>query len=602
MKNLIVTLCIWMSSICCFAQQNTGEMQAYEHYHRGEFEEAARLFEQAFARSGNDQIYDFYVNALFKLKRLEEVERLTKKLLKQDAKNPHYRIALGRLQLEKGWAEAANRTFASVINDLPANELRIRELSNIFNSFQAYDQSVSTLLQGRKILNNPMAFHYELVSVYRFRKDKYMLIGEYLNVLEEEPELLPQAESVLSTVLSERSDFLTLQSALLKKLQKKPDAEALTQLLIWQYMQLQEYEMVLKQLIALDKRLNGDGTPVFHAASTFLGNKAYHTAIKAFEYLTAKGRENPYFIQARIGLIETKYELAVSGKFERKDILTLAAQYDTLINEFGKTAQTVFAMKKLANLQAHYVKDLKAAERTLEEALAVPQLRPLLLAEIKLDLGDIYVLTNQPWEAFLVYEQVSKQFEGQPVSSEARFRSARLSFYQGNFDYARSQADVLKASTSQLMANDALNLSLLISDNLQNPADSSALKMYADAKMLEFRNLRPQSLAKLDSIGKAFPQNSLADDILMAKSAIYISTGELRKAEEVLKALIGLGNQSIWADDALFTLAGLYEKDLQQPEQARLLYERLINDHPGSLLADEARKRFRKLRGDNIET
>ncbi|WP_285010470.1 tetratricopeptide repeat protein [Pedobacter faecalis] len=602
MKNLIVTLCIWMSSLCCFAQQNTGEMQAYEHYHRGEFDEAARLFEQAFARSGNDQIYDFYVNALFKLKRLEEVERLTKKLLKQDAKNPHYRIALGRLQLEKGSAEAANRTFASVINDLPANELRIRELSNIFNSFQAYDQSVSTLLQGRKILNNPMAFHYELVSVYRFRKDKYMLIGEYLNVLEEEPELLPQAESVLSTVLSERSDFLTLQSALLKKLQKNPDAEALTQLLIWQYMQLQEYEMVLKQLIALDKRLKGDGTPLFHAASTFLGNKAYHTAIKAFEYLTAKGRENPYFIQARIGLIETKYELAVSGKFERKDILTLAAQYDTLINEFGKTAQTVFAMKKLANLQAHYVKDLKAAERTLEEALAVPQLRPLLLAEIKLDLGDIYVLTNQPWEAFLVYEQVSKQFEGQPVSSEARFRSARLSFYQGNFDYARSQADVLKASTSQLMANDALNLSLLISDNLQNPADSSALKMYADAKMLEFRNLRQQALAKLDSIGKAFPQNSLADDILMAKSAIYISTGELREAEKVLKALIGLGNQSIWADDALFTLAGLYEKDLQQPEQARLLYERLINEHPGSLLADEARKRFRKLRGDNIET
>jgi hypothetical protein len=132
-------------------------------------------------------------------------------------------------------------------------------------------------------------------------------------------------------------------------------------------------------------------------------------------------------------------------------------------------------------------------------------LEQLDIAQLKMDLGDIYILTKQPWEAILVYEQVSKQFENQSIGNEAKYRSARLSFYQGNFDFAKSQADVLKASTTQLIANDALNLSLLISDNLQNKNDSLALQMYADAEMLQFMNNTAQALAKLDSIIVAYP-------------------------------------------------------------------------------------------------
>jgi TolA-binding protein len=197
---------------------------------------------------------------------------------------------------------------------------------------------------------------------------------------------------------------------------------------------------------------------------------------------------------------------------------------------------------------------------------------------------------------------VAKQFENQAVGNEAHFRSAKLSFYQGNFSYAKSQADVLKASTSQLIANDALNLSLMISDNLQSKVDSNALKMYADAEMLQFRNLPAKALIKLDSIAIAFPNNSLTDDILMAKSRIYIKTNEINNAIKVLKELIDQQGTSLWADDALFTLADLYEKNLKNNEEAKALYQKLISDYPGSMFTTEARKRFRKLRGDNIGT
>jgi tetratricopeptide (TPR) repeat protein len=175
-------------------------------------------------------------------------------------------------------------------------------------------------------------------------------------------------------------------------------------------------------------------------------------------------------------------------------------------------------------------------------------------------------------------------------------------FYQGDFDYAKSQADVLKASTSQLIANDALNLSLLISDNLQSKNDSLALLMYAKAEMIQFKNRPELALSKLDSIGVLYPRNSLVDDILMAKANIFIKINDPTKAAEALNELINSHNESIWIDDALFTLADLYEKKLDDITQAKVLYQKLMSDYPGSIFNAEARKRFRNLRGDNLGT
>jgi tetratricopeptide (TPR) repeat protein len=224
------------------------------------------------------------------------------------------------------------------------------------------------------------------------------------------------------------------------------------------------------------------------------------------------------------------------------------------------------------------------------------------VGRIKLELGDTYILTQQPWEAVLIYEQVARQFENQIIGNDAKFRSTKLAFYQGDFNYAKSQADVLKASTSQLIANDALNLSLLISDNLQHKTDSLALLMYAKAEMIQFRNRPELALSKLDSIGIVYPTNSLTDDILMAKAKIFLKTNESIKAVEALKELINSHSDSIWLDDALFTLADLYEKKLDDVAQAKILYQKLMSDYPGSMFNAEARKRFRNLRGDNLGT
>ncbi len=600
MRKLILTFLIGCITTFLYAQDNMDEALAYQYYQQADFEKSAVLFEKLFNKNRNDNYFELYFSSLIKIKKYTEAESILKKLVKEFPQKAQYSIALGRVYQENGKTAEANKIYQTAINNTPKDENKFRELANSFYRFEAYDMAISAFLQGRKILGDDQIFVYELLSIYRFKKDKQMLIQEYINALPTTPQLMPQVQVVLSSVFEDNKDYQTLQTALLKKIQKDPQVEIYTDLLIWQYIQQQDYEMALRQLIAQDKRTKSDGTSLFTTANTFLANRAYTTAIKAYEYFLTKGPEHELYLQAKIELVNAKYEMAISGKYELPSIQTLANDYQEILNQYGKNGQGLIALRKLAYLQAYYIKDLKKAEKTLEDGLKVQGVSAKDIAQLKMDLGDIYVLTKQPWEAILVYEQVAKQFENESIGNEAKFRSAKLSFYQGNFGFAKSQADVLKASTTQLIANDAINLSLLISDNLQNKNDSLALQMYADAEMLQFMNSQDKAMSKLDSIDVAYPNNSLVDDILMAKAKIYIKTTDLTKAVNILTSIIDTHSDSIWTDDALFMLADLYEKKLNNVDEAKKLYQRLMNDFPGSMFNAEARKRFRNMRGDNL--
>ena len=542
------------------------------------------------------------LNTLLKTKQYGAADKAIKKLIRQNPASLKYQLMQCRVYKEEGQPENARKTFDRFLHSLPKDEAAIRELASDLYQSADYDLAIETFLEGRNVLNNNQAFVFELLSLYRFKKDKIRLTDEYLNALPSMPQLLQQAETVFPSVFESNSDYLNLQNALLKRIQKDPQNESYAKLLIWQYVQQKEYDMALRQLIAQDKRVKDDGAILFQHAQVFAANKAYDTAIKAYTYLLSKGKENEYYLPSKLASVDAQYQLLLSGKSSIKDIAVLADQYSGILDEYGKNTKTLFALRKLANLEAYYLQSPKKAETALETALQVPGVANTERGEIKLELGDIYVLTGQPWEAILQYGQVAKEFENQNIGTEAKYRSARLSFQQGNFGYAKSQADVLKASTEQLIANDALNLSLLISDHLETATDTLALKMYAAAQLLQFRNLPAAAIAKLDSISILYPKHSLTDDILMFKSGIYIKNKDYATAATLLKELIGHSEKGNWADEALFTLAGLYEDQLNDHEQAKILYQKLITDFPGSMFVAEARKHFRKLRGDNIES
>ena len=600
MKRIVFFLILIISSLGLKAQLSFEEALAMQYFQTGEFEKAAILYEKLFNRTKNISFYDPYFNSLLKLKQFNEAEKLSRNLLKNNPGNFTYSVDIGRIYQEKGDQEKATEWFNSLIRAMPANEFAIKDLAITFYRAEAYDFSIRTFITGRKLLNNENAFNYDLLSLYRFRKDKPNLIQEYINLLSTNPEALPQAQSVLGSILEGSEDFNQLRTSILRRLQKEPQSIVMTEFLTWQYIQQKDFDMALRQIFALDRRLKEDGNRVFDLSRLLISNQAFDQAIESLNYLISKGVENNYYIPAKIELLNVKTRQLTSIKFSKENLIHLENDFNSLLNEFGRSSGTVFAIRQLANLQAYYLGKPVAAVQQLEKLLELNGLPSQIIGQIKSDLGDIYILTGEVWEAALLYGQLEKAYPNEPLGQEARYKNARLAYYQADFIWAKAQLNVLKSSTSQLIANDALNLNLLISDNLQNETDTAALKKYANADLMIFKNQSDQALTILDSISVLFPGNTLADDIFMAKSKIFIKNNEFNQAIGQLMGIIENYPTELWGDDAVFILADIYETQLNQPAKALELFQKIITDFPGSLYVIEARKRFRKLRGDKL--
>lgn len=583
-----------------FAQDNDLQL-AKQYASNGEPQKALDIYQKLY-KQNNEGYYSYYVNTLISLKKFDEAESVVKKLVRKHPNENQYQITLGTVYTQEGNLSKADAIYDNLIKNLPADRNEIAMLAGQFYQSANLDYAIKIFQQGRKTLNSNEAFTYELINLYRFKRDKINLTEEYLNFLPANPNFIAQAENAFATIYEGDVDYNMLKSNLLRRIQKDPQQTIYAELLTWQFMQQKEFDLALNQALALSRRQNDDGTNIFELCRTLSSNEAYDAAIRGYEYIISKGKTSPMYIPAKIELINTKNLKVTSGKYLPADLTGLEQDYNDLLTEFGRNNSTVFAMQKLANLQAFKLHKLNEAQKLLEDAVNIPNIRPELLASCKLDLGDIYLINKQPWEATLLYSQVEKDFPNTDINQDAKFRNAKLAYYTGDFTWAKGQLNVLKAATSQLIANDALNLQLLINDNTTADSVGNALKIYARADLLIFAEQPEKAVMTLDSIDKKFPNNSLRDDILMSKSRILIQQKNYAAAVPLLKKIADGHPNDLWADDAVFMLGDIYENRLDDKASAKVWYEKIVKNYPGSLWINEARKRFRLLRGDKADS
>jgi tetratricopeptide (TPR) repeat protein len=248
-----------------------------------------------------------------------------------------------------------------------------------------------------------------------------------------------------------------------------------------------------------------------------------------------------------------------------------------------------------ATLLARYADKPGEAISELETAITKPAARKDFVGQCKLQLGDYHTLLGNTWEASLIYTQVQKEFREDLLGEEARFRDAKLAYYRGDFDWANIQVSVLKASTSELIANDALYLSVLITENIPPDSNYVPLERFAYADLLLFQNKDREAEQVLDSIAKAFPEHPLADDIMMQRAKIARKRGDYPAALSYLQQIHKEHGKDVLADDALFTMAEINQNQLNKKEEAAKLYTQLIIEYPGSTYVQLARKKVKEL-------
>ena len=619
-RNFIIT-CL-MLAVCSlvFAQQTPEEQLAIQYYKDGEYEKASELFEKIPLTKRNSYIYYYHFQTLHELHDLDKLEKLVKKQSKLFPDQQRYKIDLGYVYELSNQPGKAEKEYQDALKNLVAKDYNIKDLYSAFLSKGKREYAINTLLKGRVLLNNNKLYTKEITGIYNQlgRSDK--LFEEALALISDnDAQYLPQAEEIIQNALADdenQQKYLTIKTLLQKNMQKFPENDCYTLLLTWVYQVNKDFPEALILAKALDKKNKEDGSRLVQLSTSALQARDYDIAIEALNYVIEKGSESPQYDNAVTKLLDIKYQ-KISNTFPVKmqELTALEADYRKFVNDKGLNACSSSLVLQYASLLAFYLDKPAEASSLLEEVIKTPGRDPKQTNEYKVKLADILLYMNNVWDATLLYSQVDKDMPNDEIGQTAKFKNAKLSFYIGEFAWAKSQLDVLRAATSKLIANDAMYFSLLISDNEDEEEDEEEgdeedtllfaqtqtnipLQYYAKADFLLFQNKVEEAYTMFDSVKMMSPFGSLVDDALYQQALILIKKKDFLTAEQLLRKIEETHYTELLADDALFKLGDLYEYYIHDPNQAMECYRKLLRDFPSSLYVTEARNRFRALRGN----
>ena len=598
--SLLIFLVTFVISASAQSEQ---EQLAVQYYQDQEYEKAADLFEELYNEDPTVSFYNYYLDCLLELEDYSQAKKLVRKQKRNSEFPLKYEVELGYLYQQEGNERKAKNTFNDAIRDVPNQRQAYIDLANAFLSRELHSHAIDLLKRGNRKITSDRAFHMDLASVYADTKQYRKMMEQYLALLDKNPDYARQIKDELQIFIEdgEKEKLSTIKNVLLEQTQERYSNSLYAELLMWYSTQLKDFDIALKQAKALDRRFNENGKRVFYLAKVLADNKKYDLAIEAYQYVINKEEENSLYLGSLIRLLDVKFDkLTQTGDYTREDLLALEGEYKHTLQTLGKNASTIELMLNMAHIQAFYMDKVEAARNLLNEAIELSRAKPKQIAQCKIKLADILVMDDDVWEATLLYQQVDKDFKNEPLGHKAKLKNARLSFYMGEFQWASSQLDVLKAATSKLIANDALQLYMLIKDNIGLDSSLAAIKTYARAEMYAFQKKQDLALKTLDSLQLQFMGHNIQDEVLFKKAEIHISRKNYEKADDLLADIAKNYSQDILADDALMKRAELNEFYLKNKEKAKSLYQKIITDYPGSLYTVKARKRFRILRGDDI--
>lgn len=604
--NLIILFCsLNFLSSSAFSQTFQEEQLANEYLHNGEYAKALPFFEKFYKNDSKNKIYyKNYVDCLIKTEDLKEAEKVIKKQTKDFPREQTYKIDLGEFYKNTGDTKKAKSIFEDAIKDLPAFTDQVEELATSFLMINETDYAISTYLKGRKIVGDLPTFHYSLAELYVTKNDYEKMTDELLAVLKIDPFELEALKSALLTILDENPESgpnVIFREAVLTEIQKNPSDVTYSDLLIWLMLQQKNYEGAFIQTKAIDKRLKEDGLRVAQLSNTCLENRKYDIAIKCYEYIISLGPSGMFYYDAKMNYLSTVYtQLTEDFSASQTELLNLEKEYLAAIDELQTQQNTVKLSIELAHLQAFYLNKPDVAVISLKDIVNKMGAKPEEIAEAKMELADILILQGDMWEPSLLYGQIEKDYKNDLIGQEAKFKNAKLSFYRCEFEWAQTQMDVLKASTTKLISNDAIALSMLIMDMSGLDTTYDALATYARADLYFYQNKFELSMQCLDSLDLKYPDHPVLDDAQFKKAEIAFKKGEYEKAVGYFEVIVVKYGDDILADDALFKMGDIYERKLNNPDKAVECYKAIIKDHKDSIYVVEARKRFNQLKGDKV--
>ena len=573
---------------------------AENYYREGAYEKATQLYKKLYDSSPfNTSYLNRLISCYQETGAFLIAEDLLKSKIKANKNQAYLYVYLGYNFEKQQQKEKATLNYNLALSSLDKRVTYAANVGQLFKEYNLLDNAILAYEKAMK-LNKKANYNFQIAQIYGEKGDYKKMFESYIDLVDKNERYFSLIQRYTSKYLTEDAENesnILFRKTLLRKAASNPK-EVWNVLLSWLFTQQKEYAKALTQEKALFQRKPEDLGAILTIGKIAFEDRSFNASMQCFNFILEKSTTKSELINANLYLIK----IAVATKNPETKSL-----FESVFKHYGKNTATL-------KIQVAYAAFLTFSENKPEEAIVV--LTEALSdasskfdkASIQLKLGDVLVFTGKFNKALIYFSQIQTQLKNHELGQEARFKVAQTSYFKGDFDWAKAQLKILKSSTTQLIANDAVALYLKISDN--EPVDSipSGLKQLANAELLAFQNKNTAALTELDNlflkkgvfVNGLIPGDVLYDDVLFFKAKLLIKQEKYEEALVSLLKIIAADTQGFLTDDIYFMLAEMYQNKLNNTEKAKEYYQKIIFDHPSSIYLVDARKKYRKLRGDAL--
>jgi tetratricopeptide (TPR) repeat protein len=587
------SLLLFFSCLFSFWVSAQNDQLALDYFEKGEFEKAVTLYEEIHTKQPTNLFFfEKLLHCYRQLQQFDKAENLIEKR-KQKYNQPTMQIELGyNFQLQKQ-QDKANKYYQLALDEIQKEPNYAYQLGSNFEKKTLLDWALKAYELGQKF-NPNLNFDYQMALLQGQMGNVELMIDKLFDYAYAKPEFAPTVQSFLSRFLMENANEsfpAYVKKTLLIRTQKTPDI-FWNQFLSWFYVQQKEYDKAFIQERAIYKRNPESFYEIVTLAQLAIEDNQDETAKTILTFVLENTSDVGLQMQAHHFLMKMKIENATA-----KDYPQIQLELQELVKKFGVSPYSLKLQLLLANFEAFYRNQPKKAIEQLQKTLELP-LNLREAAAVKMELADIMVYDEKFNQAILYYAQVEDNLKNDELAHEASMKMAKANYYKADFEWTLQQVKNLKQSSSLLIANDAIELFMLIQDNSVEDSTKTALTAFAKADLKLYQKKKDEALQAFLTILEKHKGESIQDITLLRIAQIYEQKKQFDLALNYYNKILTDHADGIFVDEALYFSAEIYRIELNQPEKAKPLYERMVLNHPDSIYFTNSRINYRILRGD----
>lgn len=566
---------------------------AYDYFRKGEYEKAASIYEKLYVENKfNAHYLSKLIDCYQQLEEFTKAKESIEKHLEEFSSQVHFYVEIGYNYELQYLQSEADSYYKKALSTLDVKTNYGYSIGKAFQENHLLDYALEAY--KKTMIQNPKAnYSLQVASIYGEKGEINNMFDTYLSMVDVDEKYTNTIMRYIGKYITDDSqnEYNTVFKRLVLKRLQSNQKNSWNELLSWLFMQQKDYDKAYIQEKALHKRSLESLEGIVRLGEIAFDNKEYETTEKCFDYVLENTVDVVEIMDAKL------YKLYINIETS-EDFSVVNSQFQALFNEYGKSTSTLDIQIAYADFLTFKYNQPDQAIKVLKGALKLRS-NNFQKGAIKIKLGEVLVFNNRFNEALIYFSQVQASLKNHILAQKARFKVAQTSYYKGDFDWAETQLKVLKGSTSQLIANDALDLSLIINDNIVQDSLRLALKTYAQADLLAYQHKNQQAVDSLNTILTQHKGHAIEDEALFKQAKVFEEMKLYEKAESNYLKIIKINAEDILVDDAYYNL-GEINSQQNNIEKAKEYYQKIIFDFPSSIHLVDARKKYRKLRGDDV--